>query len=107
MILVIRIIGEPSLIAGRLVEETETHFVLSYPGVASTIPAGDGYRTVVAPVVPPVIKNHDSLMTRFEIRKDILLFYGELNEEWHGYYEEFEREVVAMMTGTKDRAKLH
>ena len=107
MILVIRIIGEPSIIAGRLLEETESHLVLGYPGLASTVPSEDGYQTVVAPVVPPVIKNQLNLMSHFKIKKDKLLYYGELNDEWRPYYEQFEKEMSALITGTKEREKLH
>lgn len=107
MIIIIRLVGETSIIAGRVVEETDTHFILSYPGVANTIPTEDGFETIVMPLVPPIVQNHLSLMSKFKINKNIILFYGELNKEWHNAYEQFEARITASITGTNDKTKLH
>ena len=107
MIIVIRIVGEPSIIAGRLVEETDSHLVLSYPGMAQMVPVEDGYKTTVMPLVPGIITNQVDLLNRFCIDKDKLLYFGELTEEWHPVYEQFEKELIADIVGSPDPEKLH
>ena len=107
MIIIIRLIGESAIIAGRVVEENDNHFIISFPGVANTIPTEGGYETIVMPLVPPVVKNHLNLMSNFKISKKAILFYGELNEEWHEAYEQFETKIAASIVGTDDKTKLH
>ena len=46
-------------------------------------------------------------MSNFKISKKAILFYGELNEEWHDAYEQFETKIAASIVGTDDKTKLH